>query len=234
MGIVIDRALLLGTVLIFLATPLTAQEHNRLTAAERAAGWQLLFDGNSLEGWRGYNSEFMPTGWSVENGLLTRTGPGGDIITEQQFGDFELYLEWLVGPGGNSGVLVRAVEGQEEVYHGAPEMQILDDAGHPDGRSPLTSAGSNYGLHGAPRGIVKSAGEWNSSRIVVVNNQVEHWLNGDKVVEYELGSADWLRRVANSKFAQWPAYGRASRGHIGIQDHGDRVSFRNLKVREIK
>ena len=234
MGVVIDRALLLGTVLIFLATPLTAQEHNRLTAAERAAGWQLLFDGNSLEGWRGYNSEFMPTGWSVENGLLTRTGPGGDIITEQQFGDFELYLEWLVGPGGNSGVLVRAVEGQEEVYHGAPEMQILDDAGHPDGRSPLTSAGSNYGLHGAPRGIVKSAGEWNSSRIVVVNNQVEHWLNGDKVVEYELGSADWLRRVANSKFAQWPAYGRASRGHIGIQDHGDRVSFRNLKVREIK
>ena len=234
MGIVIDRALLLGTVLVFLATPLTAQEHNRLTAAERAAGWQLLFDGNSLEGWRGYNSEFMPTGWSVENGLLTRTGPGGDIITEQQFGDFELYLEWLVGPGGNSGVLVRAVEGQEEVYHGAPEMQLLDDAGHPDGRSPLTSAGSNYGLHGAPRGIVKSAGEWNSSRIVVVNNQVEHWLNGDKVVEYELGSADWLRRVANSKFAQWPAYGRASRGHIGIQDHGDRVSFRNLKVREIK
>jgi hypothetical protein len=233
-GIVSDRALLLGTVLIFLATPLAAQEHNRLTAAERAAGWQLLFDGNSLEGWRGYNSEFMPTGWSVESGLLTRTGPGGDIITEQQFGDFELYLEWLVGPGGNSGVLVRAVEGQEEVYHGAPEMQILDDAGHPDGRSPLTSAGSNYGLHGAPRGIVKSAGEWNSSRIVVVNNQVEHWLNGDKVVEYELGSADWLRRVANSKFAQWPAYGRASRGHIGIQDHGDRVSFRNLKVRELK
>ena len=230
----IDRALLLGAVLVFLATPLTAQEHNRLTAAERAAGWQLLFDGNSLEGWRGYNSEFMPTGWSVENGMLTRTGPGGDIITEQQFGDFELYLEWLVGPGGNSGVLVRAVEGQEEVYHGAPEMQLLDDAGHPDGRSPLTSAGSNYGLHGAPRGIVKPAREWNTSRIVVVNNQVEHWLNGDKVVEYELGSADWLRRVANSKFAQWPAYGRASRGHIGIQDHGDRVSFRNLKVREIK
>jgi len=191
---VIDRTLLLGAVLVFLANPLTAQEHNRLTAAERAAGWQLLFDGNSLEGWRGYNSEFMPNGWSVENGMLIRTGPGGDIITEQQFGDFEFYLEWLVGPGGNSGVLVRAVEGQEEVYHGAPEMQILDDAGHPDGRSPLTSAGSNYGLHGAPRGIVKSAGEWNSSRIVVVNNQVEHWLNGDKVVEYELGSADWLRR----------------------------------------
>ena len=133
MGIVIDRPVLLGVALIFLATPLTAQEHNRLTEAERAAGWQLLFDGNSLEGWRGYNSEFMPTGWSVENGMLTRTGPGGDIITEQQFSDFELSLEWLVGPGGNSGVLVRAVEGQEEVYHGAPEMQLLDDAGHPDG-----------------------------------------------------------------------------------------------------
>ena len=229
----IARPVLLGGVLVLLATPLSAQEHNRLNATERAAGWQLLFDGNSLTGWRGYNSESMPTGWSAENGMLIRTGPGGDIITEQQFADFELSLEWLVGPSGNSGVLFRAVEGQEEGYHGAPEMQILDDAGHPDGRSPLTSAGSNYGLHGVPRGIVKSAGEWNTSRIVVVNNQVEHWLNGDKVVEYELGSADWAQRVANSKFAQWPAYGRASRGHIGIQDHGDRVSFRNLKIREI-
>ena len=229
----IARPVLLGVVLVLLATPLSAQEHNRLNATERAAGWQLLFDGNSLTGWRGYNSESMPTGWSAENGMLIRTGPGGDIITEQQFADFELSLEWLVGPSGNSGVLFRAVEGQEEVYHGAPEMQILDDAGHPDGRSPLTSAGSNYGLHGVPRGIVKSAGEWNLSRIIVVYNQVEHWLNGDKVVEYELGSADWAQRVANSKFAQWPAYGRASRGHIGIQDHGDRVSFRNLKIREI-
>ena len=229
----IARPVLLGVVLVLLATPLSAQEHNRLNATERAAGWQLLFDGNSLTGCRGYNSESMPTGWSAENGMLIRTGPGGDIITEQQFADFELSLEWLVGPSGNSGVLFRAVEGQEEVYHGAPEMQILDDAGHADGRSPLTSAGSNYGLHGVPRGIVKSAGEWNTSRIVVVNNQVEHWLNGDKVVEYELGSADWAQRVANSKFAQWPAYGRASRGHIGIQDHGDRVSFRNLKIREI-
>ena len=229
----IARPVLLGVVLVLLATPLSAQEHNRLNATERAAGWQLLFDGNSLTGWRGYNSESMPTGWSAENGMLIRTGPGGDIITEQQFADFELSLEWLVGPSGNSGVLFRAVEGQEEVYHGAPEMQILDDAGHADGRSPLTSAGSNYGLHGVPRGIVKSAGEWNTSRIVVVNNQVEHWLNGDKVVEYALGSADWAQRVANSKFAQWPAYGRASRGHIGIQDHGDRVSFRNLKIREI-
>ncbi len=233
MGIVTARSLLMGVVLLFLPIPLAAQEHNKLTGAEREAGWQLLFDGNSLQGWRGYNSEFMPTGWSAENDMLIRTGPGGDIITEEQFGDFELHFEWLVGPGGNSGVLFRAVEGQEEVYHGAPEMQVLDDAGHPDGRSPLTSAGSNYGLHGVPRNIVRPAGQWNTSRIVVVNKQVEHWLNGAKVVEYELGSADWAQRVANSKFAQWPAYGRASRGHIGIQDHGDRVSFRNFKIREI-
>ena len=227
------RSLLMGVVLLFLPIPLAAQEHNKLTGAEREAGWQLLFDGNSLQGWRGYNSEFMPTGWSAENDMLIRTGPGGDIITVEQFGDFELHFEWLRGPGVNSGVLFRAVEGQEEVYHGAPEMQVLDDAGHPDGRSPLTSAGSNYGLHGVPRDIVRPAGQWNTSRIVVVNKQVEHWLNGAKVVEYELGSADWAQRVANSKFAQWPAYGRASRGHIGIQDHGDRVSFRNFKIREI-
>ena len=228
-----NRLLVTGAILVFLVTPLMAQEHNRLSAEERATGWQLLFDGHSLQGWRGYNSKSMPPGWSAENGMLTRTGPGGDIISEQQFADFELYLEWLVEPGGNSGILFRAVEGQEEVYHGAPEMQVLDDAGHPDGQSPVTSAGSNYGLHGAPRGIVRPAKEWNASRIVVVKNQVEHWLNGKKVVEYELGSADWLRRVSNSKFAQWPAYGRALRGHIAIQDHGDRAAFRNLKVKEI-
>ncbi len=212
-----------------------AQEaHNVLTDAEREAGWRLLFDGRSLDGWRGYNMDALPGGWAVEDGALTRVGRGGDIITEEQFSDFELSLEWKLEEGGNSGVFYRAVEGQEWIYHGAPELQVLDDANHVDGQDPRTSAGSNYGLHPAPRGVVRPAGEWNTSRVVVRGSHVEHWLNGTRIVEYELGSPDWAELVANSKFAQWPAYGQAERGHIGLQDHGDPVWFRNLKIRELR
>ncbi|MGH7504234.1 MAG: 3-keto-disaccharide hydrolase, partial [Longimicrobiales bacterium] len=173
---------------------------NTLTAEEQAAGWRLLFDGRTTDGWRGYNAEVMPDGWQVVDGTLTRVAAATDIITTEQFTDFELALDWKVGPGGNSGVLYRVIEGPDQTYHSGPEMQVLDDAGHQDGGSPLTSAGANYGLDPAPRGVVKSAGEWNSARILVDGNHVEHWLNGEKVVEYELGSAEWKEKVANSKF----------------------------------
>lgn len=209
-------------------------EPNALTDDERRAGWELLFDGRSLAGWRGYNRSELPDGWVVENGTLARVGPGGDIITESQYGDFELSLEWKVEAGGNSGVFYRAEEGHEWIYQSAPEMQILDDAGHRDGGDPLTSAGANYGLHPAPRGVVRAAGQWNEARIVADGDRVEHWLNGVKIVEYELGSRDWEERVAASKFAEWPPYGRARRGHIGLQDHGDPVWFRNVKIRSTR
>ena len=218
--------------LVFAANAGAQEEMNTLTDAEREAGWRLLFDGRSLDGWRGYNMEGMPGGWAVEDGMLTRVGPGGDIITEAQFADFELAIEWRVEPGGNSGVFYRAAEGEERIYHSAPEMQVVDDANHRDGQSPLTSAGANYGLHAAPRGVVRPAGEWNDSRIVVRGSRVEHWLNGTKVVEYELGSVEWAALVGDSKFVEWPAYGQAARGHIGLQDHGDRVWYRDIKVRE--
>ena len=211
-----------------------AQEVNTLTDAQREAGWRLLFDGRSLEGWRGYNLDGMPGGWAVEDGMLTRVGAGGDIITKAQFTDFELAIEWRVELGGNSGVFYRAVEGEEWIYHSAPEMQVVDDANHRDGRSPLTSAGANYALHAVPRGVVRSAGEWNDSRIAVRGSHVEHWLNGTKVVEYELGSDEWAALVADSKFVEWSAYGQAPRGHIGLQDHGDRVWYRNIRVREVR
>lgn len=213
----------------------SAQEPmNTLTDAEREEGWRLLFDGSTLAGWRGYNMNEMPGGWAVEDGTLTRVGAGGDIITDAQFTDFELSLEWRVEEGGNSGVFYRAAEGEEWIYQSAPEMQVLDDANHADGRNAITSAGSNFALHPAPRGGVRPAGEWNSARIVVQGDHVEHWLNGTRVVEYELGSDDWEQRVAASKFAAWPEYGRAPRGHIGLQDHGDRVWFRNIKIREFE
>lgn len=207
---------------------------NTLTAEERAAGWRLLFDGMSTAGWRAYGADSMPAGWQAINGSLTRVSRAADIITTEQFGDFELTLEWRVEPRGNSGIFYRAVEGLEWIYHGAPEYQVLDDAGHPDGRREITSAGSDYGLYGTPRGVVRPAGEWNSTRIVAKGAHVEHWLNGRKVVEYEQGSPDWAARVAGAKFAAWPQYGKAMRGHIGLQEHGGRVEFRNIKIRELK
>jgi len=206
---------------------------NTLSEAERDGGWRLLFDGETLDGWRPFKGEGAPAGWAVQDGTLARVGPGGDIITEEEFEDFELSLEWRVAPGGNSGIFYLVSEDADYVWEAAPEMQVLDDAGHPDGQSELTSAGSNFALHPAPRGVVRPAGEWNEARVVVRDGHVEHWLNGRRVVEYELGSEDWERRVAASKFAEWERYGGTRAGHIGLQDHGDPVWYRDIKVRPL-
>jgi hypothetical protein len=206
---------------------------NTLSEQERREGWRLLFDGTTTRGWRGYKQPTMPAGWQALDGALTRTGQTTDIITEDQFADFELALEWKIAPAGNSGIFFRAIEGQGAIYEYAPEVQVLDDAGHSDGASELTSAGSNFALHPARRGVVKPAGQWNSVRLRVEGNRVQHWLNGQPVVDYQIGSDDWKRRVAASKFAAWPEYGLATRGHIGLQEHGNEVAFRSIKVREL-
>lgn len=203
-----------------------------LTAAERAEGWRVLFDGSSLDAWRGYRQPVLPAGWQAIEGSLVLTAAGaGDIITREQFRNFDLRLDWKVAPGGNSGIFYRATEEGNYIWQSASEMQVLDDERHADGGSELTSAGSNFALYPVPRGVSRRAGEWNSVRLLVNESHVEHWLNGVKVVEYELGSAEWATRVRASKFATMPLYGRAPRGHIGLQDHGDRVEFRNIRIR---
>jgi hypothetical protein len=204
---------------------------NSLTADERAAGWRLLFDGRTTAGWRGWRMDSMPSGWQAVDGALTRVGAGGDIITREAFRNFELALEWKVAPGGNSGIFYRASEDAEAIYWTAPEMQVLDDAGHDDGQSRLTAAGANYDLDPAPAGVVRPAGEWNQVRLVVIGAHVEHWLNSTKVVEYELGSPAWEAKVQASKFAPHPHYGRNAEGYVGLQDHGDLVAYRNIKIR---
>ena len=209
----------------------TQEEPNTLTEAEREAGWRLLFDGRSTKGWRSYDADSMLSGWQAVDGALTRVGRAGDIITQETFKNFELAIDWKTSPKGNSGIFYRAAPGSEAIYFSAPEMQVLDDSGHADGRSPLTSAGSVYGLYPAIEGVVKPVGQWNTVRIIVKGSRVEHWLNGQWIAEYELGGADWTRRVAESKFRQWPEYGKAREGHIGLQDHGDWVAFRSIKVR---
>ena len=212
-------------------TPAPVTSPNALSADERTAGWRLLFDGVGLQGWRPYDRTGTPDGWQVVDGALTRMGRGGDIITAEPYRNFELSLDWKLRAGGNSGIFYRAALGSGAIYFSAPEMQVLDDAVHVDGRSELTSAGAVYGLYPAPRGVVRPVGEWNTARILVNGNQVEHWLNGQKIAEYAFGSDDWKRRVGSSKFKAWPEYGQASTGHIGLQDHGDWVAFRNIKIR---
>ena len=202
-----------------------------MTPASQHAEWHPLFDGRSLDQWRGYRRDRVPDGWQVVDGALTRVATAGDLITREVFGSFELELEWMVAEGGNSGIMYRVTEETAQAYQSGPEMQVLDDTRHADGRSRLTAAGAVYGLYPAPPGVVRPAGECNTVRIVVRGNQVEHWLNGVQVAAYELGSEDWEARVAASKFRQWPGYGRAPAGHIALQDHGDRVAYRSIRIR---
>jgi len=209
-----------------------------MTSPEAAAqasandGWKSLFDGRTMAGWRGYKSQEMPKGWRVADGTLTKDTPVGDIISAEQFANFELELEWKIAAGGNAGLFYRAIESEPKVYHSAPEYQLLDDAAAPDGKNRLTSAGAAYGLYAAPAGVLKPAGEWNSTRIVVNGAHVEHWMNGKKLLAYELWSPDWEAKVKASKFNDWAPYGRARRGHIGIQgDHEGMLALRNIRIK---
>ena len=206
-----------------------------LTAEQRAAGWRSLFDGTSTTAWRGYQSPTFPAGWSIVDGVLTKSGSVGDLVSKEQFGNFELALDWNLSTGGNAGIFYRGTEEYDHIYWSAPEYQLLDDANHPDGKNRVTSAGAAYALYPPPAGVVKPAGQWNSTLIVVNGNRVQHWLNGQKLLEYELGSPDWEAKVKASKFVEYPKYGRATRGYIGIQgDHDGVLSIRNVRIRELK
>jgi hypothetical protein len=211
-----------------------AGDLNTLTAAEKAAGWRLLFDGKTTDGWRGYRKQAMTDGWKAVDGALTRVGQGGDIVTNDQFQDFELAFEWKVNAGGNSGVFIRASEETPTVWNNSAEYQILDNAGHKDGASPITSTASNYAMYAPSKDVSHPAGQWNTSRIIARGTHVEHWLNGEKVVEYEVGTGDWQALYQKSKFNKYPSYGQVRRGHIALQDHGDFVAYRNIKIRPLK
>jgi hypothetical protein len=214
---------------------MTAQHsQNTLTAAEKTEGWRLLFDGTTLAGWRAFKATEPPAGWKAVNGELVRQDRGGDLMTVDQFGDFELRLEWKVAKNGNSGIMFRVTDEGGQTYETGPEFQILDNGGHKDGKDPMTSAGSNYAMHPPVRDVTKPIGEWNEIRLIVRGAHVEHWMNGVKLLEYELWSDDWNKRMKASKFAKMPGYGRARRGHLVLQDHGDPVWYRNIKIKDLK
>jgi len=223
-NLVFAAALLLGT-LVNAGMPL-------LAAAEKAGEWKSMFDGKTLNGWRGYKTQTLPTGWHAANGELINDGKGGDLMTVEQYGDFDMRFEWKISPNGNSGVIYHIAETEQYPWQTGPEYQILHNQGHSDGKLPITQAGSDFAVVEVSKDTTKPVGEWNEGRIVVRGNHVEHWLNGVKVVQYETGSPDWQKRVQASKFAKMPNYGRIKTGYIALQDHGDVVSFRNLKIRK--
>lgn len=214
----------------------SAADLNTLTPEEKTAGWKLLFDGQSLKGWRGYKKTTPPgPGWKIEDGLLKKVAKvhGGDIITGEQFDNFELTWEWRVAIAGNNGVKYLVTEQRP----GAPghEYQMLDDTGHPDGKiGPKRQTASFYDvLPPAADKKLNPPGEWNSSRILVQGNHIEHWLNGAKVLAYDLGSDEVKAALAASKFKNAPAFGDKIKGHIMLTDHSDEAWFRNVKIREL-
>jgi len=219
---------------------------NSLTQSEFDEGWVLLFDGQSTGNWRGYGLDSFPSkGWIAEEGTLHvlgsgkgEAGGGGDIITVKKYGNFELSLEWKVSEGGNSGIFYLAQEKPDQpIWKSAPEMQILDNAKHPDAKLGVNgnrAAGSLYDLIPGKFESVKPAGEWNHIKIMVYKGTVVHWMNGQNVLEYHLWTDDWKKMVGNSKFKDYNDFvNTAQEGYIGLQDHGDDVWFRNIKIREL-
>jgi hypothetical protein len=199
------------------------------------AQWRVLFDGSSLTAWKGYKTDAVPAGWKIDNGTLTKDGRVDDIVSRDEFGDFELELEWKIGEAGNSGIFYRGTEEYDHIYWSAPEYQLLDDVKASDNKTRLTCAAAAYALYPSPEGHLKPVGDWNRTRIVARGSHVEHWLNGAKLVEYELGSADWTAKVKASKFNVYPNFGKAKRGRIAMQgDHEGMLAFRNIRIREPK
>lgn len=214
-------------------------EENGLTEGEEKEGWQLLFDGKSMEHFRGFRTSEIPSGWQIEDGTITLVGKGaGDIVTREQYGDFEFSIDWKIAEGGNSGIFYHVSEdtAYANTYNSGPEMQILDDERHPDAKKGVNGnrqAGSLYDLIPVATPAVKPAGQWNTARLAVKDGKVEHWLNDKKVVEYALGTPAWDSMVQQSKFASMQGFGTEKEGHIALQDHGDRVWFKNIKIRPL-
>lgn len=221
------------------------QPDNTLSAAERKAGWKLLFDGKTLSGWRNYRADTIGNAWKVVDGKIHldpseidgwQTVGGGDIITDDQYENYELTLDWKVAPGGNSGLIYGVVEGADYPYtwHTGTEYQLLDNPAHPDGVIKTHRAGDLYDFISSEFVVVNAGGEWNRTRLVVNRGKVEHWLNGYKVVEYDRNSSAWQEMIANSKFRDMPGFAKSARGHIALQDHSDKVWFKNIRIRELK
>ncbi|MBT8322061.1 MAG: DUF1080 domain-containing protein [Eudoraea sp.] len=230
------KKILLVILILFTACKEKKQPPAEAEVADTSS-WISLMD---TEVWRGYNQEQLPDNWAIKEGVIECFGKagdmGGDIITREQFDNFELQLEWKISEAGNSGIFYHVVE--SPVYHSpyqtGPEYQILDDVGFPDPLEDWQKTGANYAMHNARADKkLNPVGEWNSSSIIFKEGKVEHWLNGDKILEFDKFSEDWQTRRDSGKWEEYPDYGKANYGYIGLQDHGAGVWFRNIRVRRL-
>ena len=231
------RIIVLSITLLSITVLSNAQKLNKLSRAEKKAGWELLFNGENLDGWKTFQGGEV-SGWKVIDGILNNSGIGsdygGDIITLKQYQDFELYLEWKIDPQSNSGIFILVQEGDtKKIYETGPEYQLLDDKGWPEKIDDSQYSGSNYAMHAPVGAEVKPIDEWNTTRIIVRGSNVAHYLNGIKVVEYDLWTEEWKELKNNCKWKDKPLYGMEEKGHIGLQDHGGLTQFRNVKLREL-
>lgn len=229
----------LSGALLAACTP--APKNNVLTEAEKAEGWKLLFDGKTLDGWRDYNGDSLTAPWIVEDGCIRAKGSGSDasgyIVTDTIYENFELVWDWKIAEGGNSGMLYHVVENPKfkVPYVTGPEYQLIDDFGFPEPLEDWQKTAADYAMHvpDTSKTTIKPAGEWNTSKIVFDNGHVEHWLNGEKVVEFEAWTDDWFEKKNSGKWKDAPEYGLARKGVICLQDHGSAAWFRNIKIKEL-
>lgn len=233
------------TTALLLLSGCSKTNHEAKAAAssdETSDGWVSLFDGKSLQGWRGYNGVDIAGAWIAEDGVLhltarTKDSPHVNIITEAIYDDFDMRFDWKVEAGTNSGVIFHVGEGPKEPYLTGPEYQVLDNFGFRSSKGlpvgPAEHSASNYAIEPAVSDETKPIGEWNEGRILVKGDHVEYWLNGVKTTEYEMHSPKWNEQVANSKYKNWKDFSTLPEGHIGLQDHGHQVWFRNLKIKKL-
>ncbi len=236
-----NKSTLIATIAIIFMIQLAGctqqlkDEINTLTQKEKDEGWKLLFNGNTIDNWKIYNGGEV-TGWIIKNGNLQNSGEGsdhgGDIITKEEFKNFVLTVEWKISEKSNSGIFFHVEEETvDAIYKSGSEYQLLDDKGWPDPLNKDQYSGANYAMYAPTDAEVKPIGEWNFTKILVNETHVEHWLNGKKVVEYELWSDDWIVQKSKGKWKDEPNYGMAKEGHIGLQDHGGLTKFRNIKIK---
>ncbi|HRI79070.1 MAG TPA: DUF1080 domain-containing protein [Cyclobacteriaceae bacterium] len=233
--------MVLSWMVMTIAFNLNAQQ-NTLTEREKMEGWKLLFDGKSTSGWHYYNGSATGSAWKISEGSIYLDvdgkvkGVNGNLVTDQEFENFELNIDWNISACGNSGILFNVVEDAKysEPFLTGPEMQVLDNTCHPDAKIIKHQAGELYDLIASQKVSVKPAGEWNVSRIISNKGHLEFWLNGVKQIETTMYTPEWDAMVAGSKFKTMPGFAKARKGKICLQEHGNKVAYRNIKIRELK
>lgn len=223
----------LSITLAFTGTAFAKSIDNQLSQAEKKAGWQLLFNGQDMSQWRNFKSDSISSKWVIDDGAMLLTKGGGDILTKKPYQNFDLKIDWKISEVGNSGIFVLADELGSMIYSHAPEIQIIDNERHSDTEIDSHLSGSIYDLLSAPSAAHKPAMQWNTVRIKMLNNHLQVWQNGVSTVSMVVGSSSWNTLVKNSKFATWSNFATSEQGHIGLQDHGDKVWFKNIKIKEL-